>query len=133
VPTFTIDEVDYVYQSNPTHRNNANNKSQWVITLPEEHDCFSNAITSGWMVPERAWGLHFNGGAIAVLGVDRDHTTELKIARFETSGNPQVWHGYPIGRSQPPPASNVLNAWLQAGIISPAKLRKLIQRKPCDL
>jgi hypothetical protein len=59
--------------------------------------------------------------------------TPVFIARFVATAVPQVWHGYPISHRDDTPPEHVLNCWLQAGLFTPAKIKKITSRKPCNL
>jgi hypothetical protein len=74
------------YYHHPHHRNWANNKSQWLITEPEETVCFRHALNQGWLLNQIGWGLHFQNNRIDYLGLAQDHQTNVFIAKF-------VWRG----------------------------------------
>ena len=93
---------------------------------------FDNAITKGWGSGDVYWGLcPFPGPNY--LGVDRDHTTRVFLARFEARSTTQVWHGYPVNHRTGRPSDVVLKQWLADGTLPPAKISKIQARKPCSL
>jgi hypothetical protein len=127
----------WAYQSHPPHRNGARDKSQWIITEPDEHGVFEKAIQEHWHEDDRAWGLQLSGNARAVfLGkspADEGQVKDLFIARFELA---TVCHGYPVdyqrSEGEKPPTS-VLGAWLQANALRPAVIRKILRGQRCRL
>jgi hypothetical protein len=128
-----VNNEPYRYRSNPVHRNGRTGKSQWIITVAEEHGTFSLSIQRHWQEASAAWGFHMPNGEPAYLGVDRDHGTRLFIARFEARTTPQVWHGYPVNHRDDCPPTSVLNHWLQERVLPRAKLSKIICSKKCNL
>jgi hypothetical protein len=127
-----INGTQYEYQANPVHRNATVNKSQWTISDEDEITCFSGSIQSNWGAGEYFWGLHTTS-APGNLGLDRDHSTPVFIARFEGKSLPQVWHGYPINYRDQPVQEDVLKVWLLTSVLPPAKISKIIKRKKCAL
>lgn len=127
-----VGEIEYQYQTNPPHRSGAPNKSQWTIPLAGEHDCFRGALEAGWRDGNIAWGFHQANGIKQQLGLDRDHATPAYIARFEAKNQPEVWHGYPVGR-QDPPTQEVIRIWLENDVLPPAKLAKIAGRRKWSL
>jgi hypothetical protein len=85
----------------------AANKSQWKITEKQEVLCFETAIVAGWQHGAYAYGVHQAKQRCRILGVDRDHKTEVP--------------------------TTVLGKWLNAEVLSAAKISKITQGKPCRL
>jgi hypothetical protein len=113
----------------------AANKSQWKITEKQEVLCFETAIVAGWQHGAYAYGVHQAKQRCRILGVDRDHKTEVFVARFEAKAGNGVWHGYPINyrRASDAVPTTVLGKWLNAEVLSAAKISKITQGKPCRL
>ena len=126
------------YEVNPVHRNGMPTKSQWAIPEAHEVDSFTNALANTWVGHGIGigWGLHLVNGRAAYLGVAKDRVTNLLIARFVDGTRTQNWHGYPAdhqANAQDVPDESILNAWMAAELIAPAKIRKLEKRQPCRL
>lgn len=121
--------VREVYQINPHHRNGAQNKSQWTISNREEVEVFGWSLENNSIADEYYWGVLFNGTVCLSLGVT-PHRLNSKIARFVCSNFPRVWHGYPVDYVNDPqhdcPNYEVLRKWAGLGIITKAKIAKLI-------
>jgi hypothetical protein len=125
-----------IYTPNPVHRNATRNKSQWTIPLKSELDVFKQAFTSMWLTGTQAWGLYIDGntGSILYLGVAQDHMKQIFIAKFVDGTAKNDWHGYPAdhGNSADTPDTRILNMWLMARVLSPAKIRKIGRGQPCN-
>jgi hypothetical protein len=47
-----------------------------------------------------------------------------------------IWHGYPADHQRSPsdiPDEEILKAWINLGLVTPAKVRKLAKGQPCNL
>lgn len=124
-----------MYTPNPQHRNAtyANQKSQWTITIPDEHACYNIATTLGWCGADCGWGLHLAAGGPAPLGVS-PQAYQLYIAKFVQDQN--VWHGYPVAHWLSPfdkPSGETLAAWEASGFINRATRAKIYRGKKCSL
>ena len=124
-----------VYTPHPQHRNAAyaNQKSQWTITIPDEHACYGTAATSGWCGPDYGWGLYLPAGAPAPLGLS-PQASQLYIAKFVQDQS--VWHGYPVAHWLSPfdkPSLGTLQLWEASGYINRAKRAKISRGKKCSL
>ena len=88
----------------------------------------SLAHRNGWL------GSSLCAGKPDYLGVARDHITRVFVAKF--TGDENVWHGYPAdhrGSHRDIPIELVLDGWMRGGLLTPAKIRKLIRGQPCRL
>jgi hypothetical protein len=125
-----------VYQVHPNHRNGRADKSQWTIPQGDEIQCFQQADARTWLLVNRGWGLHIQNGGPQLLGLSQDRDRALFVAKFVSSAAPVVWHGYPADHQRHPqdiPAPEILKAWLDSGLLIPAKIRKLSRGQPCNL
>lgn len=123
-----------MYRPHPDHRNNNPQKSQWLIPVPDEISCFEHADGAGWLKEEVGWGLHLPDGQPEWLGVATDRQTQLFYAKFVTSAG-QPWHGYPADqrRVNDIPHESVLSEWMHQELFTRAKIRKIVQGRPCSL
>lgn len=113
------------------------NKSQWLVTIDEEMDCFRNTINNNWKENENGWGIRWDAGhrVLVVLGKSVSQY-DLKIAKFTKDVNLNHWHGYPADwqqRTQDRPPIKILNDWRTTGFISKHKMAKIRNGKKCDL
>ena len=125
-----------MYIPNPDHRNQTPRKSQWTISIDEEIRCFNVAQVRGWHVNNVGWGLYMPNAHPDWLGVAQDHHTKVFIAKFVSSQHTDTWHGYPADyrrNAHDIPHERVLNSWLQDGIFTPAKIRKITKGQRCSL
>ncbi len=126
-----------VYVVNQKHRNqNTSYGSQWTITPAEEQQCLVASGQCGWILDVVGWGLHFSDDVLSYLGVTVDRTRRLFVAKFVASSAPVVWHGYPADPEkniQDIPHEKILGLWLNASVLSAAKIRKLGRGQPCRL
>ena len=118
-----------VYQINPNHRNNNPLKSQWTIHNHEEAGVFGWSLEHDCFEEDYYWGVLYNGVSSAILGITTSGL-DTKIARFECSIHPRIWHGYPVDYVNDPqhdcPGRTVLLKWAAMGIITKSKIAKLI-------
>lgn len=124
------------YVSNPAHRDGTPGKSQWKISASEEVACFRATESASWFRGLAAWGLHRPSGRLAYVGVGRDGHTALFVAKFVGAPFNGGWHGYPADGTQHVadiPHSAVARDWLDAGVVPPAKVRKLMRGQRCVL
>lgn len=124
--------VSYVHKMD--HRDKTRGKAQWGIPMPEERDVFRAAMENQWIERKFAWSLYRRSGLVMKLGVDRDHSTELFIAKFDEH-QVAAWHGYPCNHKEPQqrPPVGVLADWLAQGILPAAKIRKIASGQRCAI
>jgi hypothetical protein len=128
--------VPPAYNSNPKHRNNSPQGSQWTITTADEYICFASADRAGWLLPAEGWGLHLVAGTPDYLGIGVDRSRRLFLAKFVASTSPPTWHGYPADHEmhqQDIPHPKILDKWLQSKTLTAPKIRKLGKGQPCRL
>jgi hypothetical protein len=129
-----IEELEYTPK--PDHRNNSPEKSQWTITEKDELKCFKNAYLKSWKKGQNAWGLHFNEDVVEYLGMSKDKSTRLFIAKFISDNFHGTWHGYPADYQHKPqdiPDPDILKDWIKNKLLKKAKISKIMQGKPCNL
>lgn len=118
-----------VYQINPHHRNGNPNKSQWTIGNHEEVEVFGWSVENESKTDEYYWGVLMDGAVCLPLGIT-PHRLSSKVARFECSAQPRVWHGYPVDYVNNPqhdcPGRDVLLKWATLGIITKSQIARLI-------
>lgn len=118
-----------VYQSNPKHRDGTRNKSQWRITLQDEVMLFGWAFEKNSFDKKYYWGVIKQGNKCKELGTTYRHRGS-RIARFEHSNPPEIWHGYPVDYIHDPqndcPGRALLYIWKDMGIITKHGIAKLI-------
>ena len=122
------------YVPNPQHRNRTRRKSQWLISLTEEHVCFQTACEKDWVEDETGWGFHFSNAMLDYLGLSQDHTKKVFIAKFVR--NHGVWHGYPADHQhnhQDIPTDRIQRSWMDTKVLSRPKIRKIKKGQPCRL
>lgn len=121
------------YQPHPHHRDatRSNQKSQWLITIPDEVACFLTAYASNWGDGHNYWGVYTPNGKPAILG-----STPVSPVAFVAKFVGPVWHGYPVAHWVAPydrPAMAVLNNWEESGIITRPTKSKIRRGKKCAL
>ena len=120
--------VGHAYEVKADHRDGTAEKSQWLVPVPDELGVFARTVTEAWRMGDYGWGLHLDGGRPERLGssaVSRGQVNDLYVAFFVFA---QLCHGYPsdpVRSVREVPPSQVLQRWLEAGILSPAKVRKI--------
>jgi hypothetical protein len=127
-----LDAMKYV--PNLRHRDGTPGKSQWIISELQELASFEGAITNGWCMTHVGWGLHSPNGTPEYLGVAIDRCTRLFLAKFV--GGDLIWHGYPADPQrnyQDIPHPILLREWLNDGLLTPARIRKISRGQPCAL
>lgn len=122
------------YQVHPKHRNWTPEASQWTITEAEEKVSFQCAVAWSCMDGCKGWGLHLVNGKCTFLGLDKDHQTQVFIAKFVCADSTHPWHGYPVhhSRSSDRPCRKTLEIWLEYGLLRPAAIRKVMKGQPCN-
>lgn len=119
-----------VYQINPKHRDGSPNKSQWTIRNQDEAGVFGWALEHGSKSGKYYWGVFLDGLNSCVLGQTTSHR-DTRIARFESSAQPIIWHGYPVDYFTAPqrdcPDKDVLSDWEAQKIITKSQISKLIR------
>ena len=121
------------YTPNPKHRNWTFDKSQWQITSIEEENCFFDAVKNNWYTSSLAWGIYRPQGHLEFLGVGRDHTSPVFIAKF-LGDRANDWHGFPIDHRKDErdiPIPRIVDDWMKMKLLTPAKARKIIKSLPC--
>lgn len=118
-----------VYQINPKHRDRSRNKSKWSIEKHEEVGVFGWALEHNSQDGKYYWGVSLHQNMCRVLGrTVSSHNT--KIARFECSNQPKIWHGYPVDYKKDPqhdcPNRTILSEWAGLKIIKKPQIAKLI-------
>lgn len=127
----------YVLHSH--HRNGNPNKSQWIITPPEEIALFENVFLVQMPSDGNLWGLRAEGGGVHNIGrscTQVPPVRNLRIAKFVCNTAPRFWHGYPADYMLSPqdrPPVSVLQAWRQNGHIQKHEIAKIRGSKPCSL
>lgn len=130
-----------VYIHKLDHRNRSSEKSQWIISMDEERNCFTGAMTASWNLPQHnCWGLHFEDGAVAYVGTTAQNEPEsrqLFIAKFVDSNQNSKWHGYPADpcgtKQQDIPPEPILKDWLEKQYLRPQTIRKITRGQKCRL
>lgn len=124
-------KIECLYVAVDYHRNGNPQKSQWIISVEEEFESFAIARKNEWFNGLRGWGIH-PSGSLADVG-RLVNGRNVQIARFQEMTPPgqkiqNVWHGYPAdikGKTNDIPVMEVLNNWLEAGIIQKHQLSKI--------
>ena len=121
------------YTPKNDHRNGSPIKSQWSISVAQEEQCYLTAANRNWSSGGNYWGLHFPNNLPDILGTSPVMDL-LYIAKFVShQGN---WHGYPVAHWLSPfdkPNPDVLDMWIQAGLINSTKKSKIHRGKKCAL
>lgn len=121
-----------VYQINPKHRSLNKYKSHWTITPKEEVHLFGWAWEKEYFDKKYYWGVYFRDGCCQVLGKTVSGQT-TRLARFESSLRPVIWHGYPVDYCSDPqndcPRKALLTKWAADGIIHKHQIVKLLSGK----
>jgi len=128
------------YQAHPHHRSQqfASQKSQWIISIPEEMNCYASSVNNNWHCfgAGTYYGLHLQGVIPVPLGTTKlPEAHQVHIAKF-VSNNGTDWHGYPAAHWLSPydkPDDVVLRRWFDMGFISMPKFRKIHGGKKCAL
>lgn len=101
-------------------------RSQWSITVQEELSVFDRAELGAWGEDGSLWGLHLDGAQLLRLGTEGEF-----IARFRRTDPAVPWHGYPAQPStqhrQDFPPDQVVNMWVDMGLLSRPRQRRLQQ------
>jgi len=124
------------YIANQQHRDGNPHKCQWTIPEDEETAVFQRAHAEGWLLPSTGWGIHIRDGQAAYVGMAVDRQRELLLAKFVAGNAPVVWHGYPADHQMNPqdiPDELVLSKWLNSGVLSAPKLRKIGKAQRCRI
>ena len=128
----------YKYISKADHRDNTPTKSQWTVSVADEHACFDFGVGHGWVSTsgDSAWGLHVIDGKADYLGKSapgRGPEASLFVAFFQLA---DVCHGCPSdlkrSRREIPPTS-VTRAWLEGKYLRGPVIRKLQLGQTCSL
>lgn len=127
-------DVHYIHKMD--HRDGSHRKSQWTISEVDERSVFHRTYSKEWYDGTIGWGLHFTQNAILELGTGVNRIRRLFVAKFVDGNARGEWHGYPadyLANQQDAPDEVYLMAWCEKGYMSRAKMRKILQRKPCNL
>jgi len=132
------DGVYYIHKMD--HRDGTHDKSQWIIDLESERNCFRLTYDSHWCIPPHlGWGLHFDKGQVAYLGRTNARVQERRdifIAKFVDGDRNSKWHGYPadhVKNRQDIPPESVLRNWADSQFIRRALVRKIASGQRCKL
>jgi len=128
------------YTPNLQHRNNAfaSQKSQWIVPIPIEIQCYNIATQNDWQHNNSFWGIYWDGQAQRAIEIGvapPPISCNVHMAKF-VCDNHDNWHGYPVAHWKAPfdrPDTNVLKKWLDNGYISTPKMSKIIRGKRCAL
>lgn len=128
------------YTPNPQHRSAAyaSRKTQWIVSLDVEQECYAQAVNEEWLYKDSYWGIRWNQAEEKAeeLGTAPDPIGEnVQIAKY-VSDSHDNWHGYPVAHWGAPwdrPDTNVLRKWFENGYISAPKMSKIIRGKKCTL
>ncbi len=125
----------YCYTSVSYHRDGSSGKSQWIITIEEECNCFINAVTHHWIIKNSiGWGVKMDS-TITLEIVGRNINGEsLKFAKF--IGDRNNWHGYPADyrrKTEDIPLISILLKWQKLGFIKKHHISKIRSGKICSL
>jgi len=121
------------YLHHPHHRNQNPNKSQWLVGMPEERECFGTAHDKNWIEAHEAWGFLLQDGEPIPLGISADGHFRCKVAKFVDGSRNAHWHGYPADhrKTQDSPPVSISRDWLQQHTIGRHIVRKLMRAEPC--
>ncbi|WP_196061561.1 MULTISPECIES: hypothetical protein [unclassified Serratia (in: enterobacteria)] len=128
------------YIPNPQHRNAAfaAQKTQWIVPLVIEEECYNKARQEEWAFKACYWAIYWDPveSKVTELGVAPPPIScNVHIAKF-VSDSHDNWHGYPVAHWRAPfdrPDTTVLRKWLQDGLITTPKMSKIIRGKKCAL
>lgn len=126
-----LDNCSGSYMSVSYHRNGDPEKSQWTISVEEEFRSFAISRQNRWYQDKRGWGIHPSGSLIEVGTLVCGKI--VRISRFQEMSPlgqefKDIWHGYPAdikGKTNDIPVVEVLDSWLNAGIIKRHQLSKI--------
>jgi hypothetical protein len=122
------------YKVKNDHRNPSliAKKSQWIINEWDELILFAVAKHKGWYISSKSgkyelWAIDIQGNNRAKIG--KDLNGDLFIAKYITDANNE-WHGYPVAPRQfDIPPQQVLDLWLEEGLIDKADKKRIIGGK----
>jgi hypothetical protein len=92
-------------------------------------------VESSWLQSSVGWGLHLVDESAAWLGKSAIHRERLFLAKFVDPTEKSDWHGYPADHcrnAQDVPSEGVLDSWIERGLLSGAKVRKIIRGQRCS-
>lgn len=118
------------YLSMYAHRGANPQKSEWHQDVPpdDEYALFETADDQAWMdINGDYWSLR-DGGALPV------GTRDERIAKHpKTSNARDPWHGYPASPAEKgsadAPAADLLDRWLDEGVIGRPMHRRILRRR----
>jgi hypothetical protein len=132
----TPHDIESRYIISSQHRRKGNpNKCVWIITFDDEVNCFVRTIQQNWRAGTTAWGVIVVNNIVQILGRNSSNE-ELKIAKFVDGNDNEVWHGYPADymlKSNDRPDTPILQAWVNNGYITKAKMSKIRLGHSCNL
>ena len=128
------------YSPNLQHRNTgyALQKTQWIVSIPIEVECYNTARQEDWLYNNCYWGIHWDPveAKATELGVAPPPLScNVHMAKFVCDSHDN-WHGYPVAHWRAPfdrPDTAVLRKWFEHGYISSPKMSKIIRGKKCAL
>jgi hypothetical protein len=113
------------YKINDKHRafKPSPKASIWKISEWEEVRLFATASDKNWYKNGIFWAIIKTGSKKLKLGEDLDN--DLCIAKYLCGSNSD-WHGYPVHpKDKDIPPNEVLDLWLEEGLIDKADKRKI--------
>lgn len=127
------------YYFHPHHRcRKSSKKSQWIISMPMELECFDHSLAMGWKNGAFAWGILRSKDSscrLIILGHNR-YQERLSMAKFRDDSKCGVWHGYPadyVRNLGDRPATPILESWRTLGYVEKHHISKIRTGKPCTL
>jgi len=123
--------ADVLYVHNAKHRNNTPDSGQWTISEHDERQCFALCLKNKWNDATVGWGLYFDSGKVALLGVDKYGAPSF-VAKFIDSGSSGIWHGFPKAPENIP-SPKALKDWLDSKDLRKKTLKLLSHGKSCRL
>lgn len=115
------------YTSLKYHRDKNPKKSQWIVSVDQEVDCFAQTKSENWISKDRGWGIIIQNKRLGKIGISV-LGEDLSIARFECKNNNDEWHGYPAdlkNKTDDIPIDDVLIVWRNSGYINKSEFIKI--------
>ena len=128
--------MPYIHHPHHRHAQYANQKSQWIISEPQELSVYLGSVKKNWRTSGAYWGLALHDNSPQPLGVSpRPSSFILMIAKF-VADEQNNWHGYPVAHWLSPwdkPDISILKEWKDSRIINKAKMAKIHRGYKCSL
>ncbi len=126
-----MNQQEYIYHSNPVHRNRTPGKTQWKqsITSTDEETIFRVGIENGWRNSNNIFSLLISDEHIKYLDVEN----KLNYARFRGK---REWHGWPANQRRSKkdiPDYDILLSWVTLKYTKRSRINKLRGRKVCSI